>query len=306
MATLLRARDGESFVLGAPTLVGRDEACDLVLRDARVSTHHGRFVYEQGEWHYEDLGSRNGSSVGGRPLQPNQPLRLAQGDALVLGTAAETWTVHRLGPPTLLARSRSGEVATGTDYLSLPDPTEPLATVYQQATGRWVVEGPSGVRPLAHREQLVVGEAVWRVFLPGTLLSTQEDHARQLEVGEILLDFAVSADEEDVVITVEQGGRSIPLKARSHHYLLLTLARERLRDAGREGVPRAEHGWVHQTDLCRMLGLDASVVYLQVHRARRQLEKAGIGRAFDLVERRSGSGQVRIGVASLRVRAQGS
>ncbi len=56
-----------------------------------------------------------------------------------------------------------------------------------------------------------------------------------------------------------------------------------------------------QDDLCRMLGLEASVVYLPTHRARRQLEAAGIVRASDLVERRTGSGPLRIGVSDFFV-----
>ena len=301
MALLLRARDGERFVLGSPTLVGRDDACDLVLADGRVSQHHGRIAHEAGRWSFEDLSSRNGSSINGRPCTPNPPQPLAEGDVIVVGTADESWTVHTLGAPPLLARSARGAAVTGTAYLGIPSAEEPVATVYAQATGRWVVEMAGGVRPVEHREQLVVAGTAWRLFLPGNQARTLEDQDRPVGLEELSLHFAVSADEETVSLTLEQGARRIPVKARTHHYLLLTLARERLADAARGEVPPAEQGWVYQDELCRMLGLEANVVYLQVHRARRQLEAAGIVRAFDLVERRSGSGQVRIGVAQLTV-----
>ncbi len=301
MSMLLRARDGERFVLGSPTLVGRDDACDLVLSDGRVSQHHGRIAHEAGQWTFEDLSSRNGSSVNGRPCTPNQPQPLAEGDVVVVGTAEETWTVHRLGSPPLLARSARGATVTGEAYLGIPSAEEPVATVYAQATGRWVIEMAGGVRPVEHREQLVVAGTPWRLFLPGNQARTQEDQHRQLGLEELSLHFAVSADEETVALTLEQGSRRISVKPRTHHYLLLTLARERLADAERGEVSAAEQGWVYQDRLCRMLGLEASVVYLQVHRARRQLEAAGIVRAFDLVERRTGSGQLRIGVSKLTV-----
>jgi len=301
MAMLLRARDGARFVAGTPSLLGRDDACDLVLPDSRVSQHHARLTFDGEGWCFEDLGSRNGSSINGRPAAPGETQVLSTGDVLVLGTPAETWEVHRLGPPPLLARSAGGATVTGNDYLGIPSADEPVATVYRRSTGRWVVEMPDGVRSVSHREQVVVGGTVWRLFLPGTLQRTQEDQERQLGIAEIRLCFTVSSDEEEVAIVVEHGERRTPLKTRSHHYLLLTLARERLEDAQRDDVPPAEQGWVYQDDLRRMLGLEASQIYLQVHRARRQLESAGIVHAFDLVERRSGSGQLRIGVSDLSV-----
>ncbi|MEC7948827.1 MAG: FHA domain-containing protein [Myxococcota bacterium] len=301
MAMLLRRRDGARFDGGTPSLLGRDESCDLILTDSRVSQHHARLTFDGEGWHFEDLGSRNGSSINGRPAAPGGTAILSVGDVLVLGTPAETWEVHRLGPPPLLARSAAGVTTTGSDYLGLPTADEPVATVYQRNTGRWVIEMPEGVRSVSHREQVIVGGTVWRLFLPGTTPRTLEDQDRQLGIEEIRLCFTVSSDEEAVEIVLEHGERRTPLKTRSHHYMLLTLARERLRDAAQAGVPIAEQGWVYQEDLCRMLGLEASVVYLQVHRARRQLEAAGVVRAFDLVERRTGSGQIRLGVSDLSV-----
>ena len=209
--------------------------------------------------------------------------------------------MHRLGPPPLLARSTRGVTVTGTEYLGLPTEDAPAATVYAQPTGRWVVEMAGGVFPVDHRQQIVVAGTPWRLFLPGNQARTQDDQDRHVGLEELSLHFTVSADEETVVLTLEHGARRIPIKSRAHHYLLLTLARERLADAERAEVSPAEQGWVYQDQLCRMLGLEASVVYLQVHRARRQVEAAGIVRAFDLVERRSGSGQLRIGTSQLAV-----
>ena len=300
MAMLLRTRDGARFVLGTPSLVGRDDACDLVLSDARVSQHHARVSFDGTAWQFEDLGSRNGSSINGRPVDPGGSQPLSEGDILILGTPDERWEVHRTGKPTLLARRGDGTTVSGDEYIGLPTAEDPLATVYRRATGRWVLENEQGVRSVSHREQVVVGGTIWRLFLPGTSLRTEEDRERQVGIGEIRIEFTVSSDEEDVDIVVEHGERRTPLKSRSHHYLLLTLARERIA-AARDGVPAAEQGWVYQDDLCRMLALEASVVYLQVHRARRQFEAAGIQRAFDLVERRTGSGQIRIGVPGLHV-----
>ena len=306
MALLIRQRDGARFLASDLNLIGRDHACDLRLADERVSQHHARLVLHAGEWRFEDLGSRNGSSVNGRPSTPGSSRVLSVDDVLVIGTPNETWQVHALDAPGLLARSAHGAVVTGDDHLSLPSAREPEATVYRQPTGRWVVEGPDQVRAIRHRDQLVVQSIPWRVFLPDTQRATVESDHRSLGIREVALHFSVSSDEEDVEITLRSGTRDQILRQRSHSYLLLTLARERMADQARSDLAEAEQGWVYRDDLCSMLRLSKSVMFLQIHRARKQLEAAGVASAFDLVERRAGSGQLRLGVARLEVVRRGA
>ena len=63
---------------------------------------------------------------------------------------------------------------------------------------------------------------------------------------------------------------------------------------------------MYRDDLCKMLRVSKSVLFLQIHRARKQLEAAGVANAFDLVERRAGSGQLRMGVAQLEIHRRGA
>lgn len=305
MALLIRQRDGERFRPGDLNLIGRDSACDLCLADARVSQHHARLVLQGKRWQLEELGSRNGSSVNGRPVSPGSPCLLSVDDVVVLGTPDESWQVHELSPPGLFARNASGTTVAGQDDLSLPTTAQPEATIYRQSTGRWVVEGPDEVRPIGHRELIVVQSIPWRVFLPDVQHATREAGDRALGIREVSLRFSVSSDEEDVEITICSGMRREQLRQRSHSYLLLTLARQRLCDRAQGGVSEAEQGWIYRDDLCRMLRVSKSVMFLQIHRARKQLEAAGVANAFDLVERRSGSGQLRMGISQLTVERRG-
>jgi hypothetical protein len=57
----LLIRDGETL------LVGRDPECGLALEDSRVSSRHARLVWTGSAWTLEDLGSKNGTTVNGRP-----------------------------------------------------------------------------------------------------------------------------------------------------------------------------------------------------------------------------------------------
>lgn len=62
----------------SPVVVGRDPSCEVVLADHRVSRRHARFQYaEKVGWSVEDLGSKNGTLLEGRP---------ASGDLLDSGT----------------------------------------------------------------------------------------------------------------------------------------------------------------------------------------------------------------------------
>jgi FHA domain len=69
---------------GAPRelLVGRHQACDVVLEDLAVSRRHARLVHRDGTWVIQDLASRNGTLVNGVRVGRTE---LRPGDRLLLG-----------------------------------------------------------------------------------------------------------------------------------------------------------------------------------------------------------------------------
>ena len=73
--------------------LGRELGNDVVLGDASVSRRHAELRWEDGHWYLIDLGSTNGTFVGGVRIS-RQPLR--QGDRLRLGAATLDF---RAGPP---------------------------------------------------------------------------------------------------------------------------------------------------------------------------------------------------------------
>jgi hypothetical protein len=72
----------EVKVEGQPLTMGRAPDNGLVLRDARVSRHHGRFVNRHGALVYTDLGSTNGTRVNGIRVDE---FVLGAGDRLQVG-----------------------------------------------------------------------------------------------------------------------------------------------------------------------------------------------------------------------------
>ena len=56
-------------------VAGRSEG-DLLFEDTELSGRHCRFFLEENKWHFEDLGSTNGSLVNGAEQLPNAPPHL--------------------------------------------------------------------------------------------------------------------------------------------------------------------------------------------------------------------------------------
>ena len=68
---------GQTIPLGAePLVVGRAPDNAVVLQDDYVSSRHARFFAQDGRWYVEDLGSTNGTQVGGNRIANQVPLHV--------------------------------------------------------------------------------------------------------------------------------------------------------------------------------------------------------------------------------------
>ena len=84
-------------VEGSEVLVGRDPACGIFLEGdgaKTVSGRHARFFFEDNKWYVEDAGSRNGTYVGSRKLDPGARHALAVGDVIGLGLTGTQLSVR--------------------------------------------------------------------------------------------------------------------------------------------------------------------------------------------------------------------
>jgi hypothetical protein len=289
-----------ALLLPERCLVGRSRSCDLVLSAGDVSGEHAVVQWSADHWELRELGSRNGSFVDGTRVAAGERAPLQVGMRLRFGRLAAVWTLEDVSPPQLMATALAGgecRVAEG-GYLALPAESPTLA-VYQAATGEWVMEQDGATRPVADRDVLEAG-GLWRVHLPSALGGTWEAAVDLAIVARLRLSFRYSRDEEQVELVAYCGERRIDLQVRVHHYPLLLLARRRLADIA-AGVPAAEQGFMKQDELLAMLRLKEDHLGIYIHRARAQLGKAGVVDAAALVERRSGTGMLRIGVAALEL-----
>jgi len=84
----LRQSEGDTARLGwtggRPYLVGRDLDCDVLLDlDLGVSRRHAQVSFEDGGWCLTDLGSKNGTQIGGIPISGRT--RLSDGVRMRVG-----------------------------------------------------------------------------------------------------------------------------------------------------------------------------------------------------------------------------
>jgi pSer/pThr/pTyr-binding forkhead associated (FHA) protein len=74
--------------MGTSTRIGRATDNDIVVSDASVSRHHASIEYRNGSFVLRDLGSQNGTWLGGQRVTEAP---LGGGDALRLGDASFTF-----------------------------------------------------------------------------------------------------------------------------------------------------------------------------------------------------------------------
>ena len=285
--------------------MGRSEGCDLQLDDPRTSNLHASLRWTGHRWVLRDLGSRNGVFVDGRPVEG--PVAIDEGSGIGFGAPGGDWVLVDGGAPVAFAEAVDGSVsvAGSAATLGLPDAAAELVSLSRTSQG-WVAEQGAELVPVADREVVFAGGR-WRVHLPPPAMDTTLAADAQVHLPEVQLRFYVSQDQEHIEIEVihAQGSARVPHYAANE--LLLVLAYARLEDP--EG-PEIERGWVYFDDLMSRFRMapdspkDQNRMRQWIHQCRRRFERLDLIDGERIVERRSGTRQVRLGVS--RVELTGS
>lgn len=300
MATL-RHSSGREEILRSESQVGRSQSAAISLPSAWVSSQHAVIRWNGSSWEVRDAGSRNGTYVNGRSVEAGRWVPLQQADRVAFGRIDDEWEVWDVSSPAPFARSGRTLVRSEDGLLVLPSAEQPELLVYCKEDGIWVAERGDDLEIVGDGRTVLVGDEPWQLFLPLVIPATRDARARL--ISRCKLYFQVSQDEEHVDIVAETETGQIAMAHRAHHDLLLTLARARLEDTQRNTTPISEHGWLYQEEVARDLKIRQLHFNMAIHRARAQFREAGFVDAEDLFERRRGSGQIRIGVPVIEVRA---
>jgi len=304
VAILEHTKNARRVALSTTCLVGRSALCSLRIADRRVSSEHARLSWDGASWNLKDLGSRNGTYVDGQRLEGGASAGLRRGATIGFGRDDAMWCLADDSAPQVLARHEpTGRWLGGEEgLLVIPSDEAPRAVIFEQAPGCWVAEREGDVERLEDQQILVVDAEPWRVLLPTSPESTwAESSERALDVSAIGLKISVSSDEELVQVSIVSDGQALPMRCHSQQYLLVVLARRRLRDRREGGHSDGEEGWIHVEDLCALLQTNLNKLSVDVFRLRRQFTKAGVAGAKGIIERDLPSRQLRLGVHDLEI-----
>lgn len=296
------------MVLLAQHVLGRDRTCSTVLTDAEASRLHASILWTGHRWELRDI-SRNGTLVDGQRVPTNVAIVLGLGQRLSFGPdATSQWEVQDIAPPgpLLLPMDAGAPMALCRSNL-LPSAEEATVSIVREAHGQWQCTTEQGSRLLQEGDELTFGGRRWRFFAAAAdndQVTLEPPPGQSAPSTPCHLRFSVSLDEEHVHLDMTYANRALSMGERSHHYLLLTLARIRAESA-RKGLAVRDQGWVSHDRLGKMLGLDGSHVNIQIFRLRQQVIQA-LGRDQvppPLIERRRG--ELRLGDCVIEIR-QGS
>lgn len=113
---------------------------------------------------------------------------------------------------------------------------------------------------------------------------SQADNA--LSSADLQFHFQVSPDEEHVFVKVQADNKRLDMGERVHHYPLLLLARKRCHDL-KNGFDMMSQGWMDVDYFKTLLGVNNTVLNMQMYRAKNQLSALLPGK-LPLIERRCG------------------
>lgn len=301
MGLIKHLASGRTIVLAAHALVGRAPGCTVRLSDPASSSDHASISWNGDRWEVRDLGSTNGTFVDGAPVPPKERVQLSRGSVFRFGCDAERWELVDERGPVVIATTEAGELRVAEDgLLVLPNASEVLVSIVLNSQGVWVFEAADGSRRRArHAERITVAGQTWELTVPPDSPVAGTYKAKQrLSLSTLELRFHVSQNEEHVRVDVVDGETVLALRERTAFYVLLLLARERLKDAAAGKLRVEEQGWYTMEDLTRDAHVDEKPLNTMIHRVRKDFAKLGIEGAEGIVERRKGL--LRIGTGRLR------
>ncbi|OWQ48461.1 hypothetical protein CDL60_06130 [Roseateles noduli] len=302
VAILINQASGRRIALLTQHVFGRERSSTTVLDDAEASRLHASIRWNGLRWELHDH-SRNGTMLDGRRVPSHGAVALSPGQAIAFGAGdSSTWRIHDLDRPGPMLLSLDGNEAISLSRSNLlPEAEAANVFIVQESDGVWQCISEDGTRALGDGDEVNVDGRRWRFHSGAGQITEEVSTSAASAVPACLARFDVSLDEEHVKLRLNHGGHELDLGERTHHYVLLVLARLRIDDQAR-GLAAPDQGWVYQDRLSRMLGLDPAHLNIQIFRLRRQLAQA-LGQDLAppaLIQRRRG--ELRMGDVTTEIR----
>lgn len=308
MAYLSNLTSEEIFPLAAHHTFGRLAASvNTYIDNPCVSKLHAAVEWNGRSWCIKNLGL-NGTWLNEGLLEAGDMPELAINDRIRLAEQSDAgFRVLDLAPPVDMlwpVNVKQPQPIYLSRYHLLPDARTPELALYEQDQ-QWYLEQINSTdeqqrHTLHHGDLVQLNNEYWK-FLPALVYGPTEARAFQAQkLSDFEFVFRLSLDEEITELELQLAQQKIDLAARSHHYLMLQLARHRAEDAA-QGLDNKSQGWIYAEQLATELGLDSTHMNIQIHRARKQVADC-LPNAMDhqcLLERRGG--KIRFGCEKFKI-----
>ncbi len=314
MAYLFDVAAQAYFPLAPHHTFGRlGSAVDTHLDKPYVSKLHAAIEWNSRHWRIKNLGL-NGTWVNGIALEQGNSQELNLNDVIHFAKLTDAgFQVMDLTPPADMLWPLDLTHIEGiiqplylTHYHLLPDAHLPeLALYYDEQDQQWYLETINDEqephrRPLHSGDKVQINNMPWK-FMRAQIYGPTEAHSHPLQkLNDLEFVFNLSLDEETTQLELHLHQQTIDLAVRSHHYLLLQLARHRAKDAAK-GLDDKSQGWIYADQLGSELGLDATHMNIHIFRLRKQLADSlpnMLGQQY-LLERRGG--KIRFGCEKFKI-----
>lgn len=303
MAYLRNLQSDEKLYLLTHHTFGRhSEALDTCIRSPEISRIHAAIEWSGEHWQIRDLG-RNGTWLDQHKLAAAENCTLKLQQTINFANHPQNnWYVENLDAPCNLLLGKNSDSATQalSSYHLLPNSEKPLAALsFSNIRGEWLLEMLSPTFNSSEESEVVIiashgfielNHYQWQLFLNTEQTQTLAQINQQARAEDCKFHFEVSLDEEHTQLTICNQSEKISLGERSHHYLLLHLARLKAEHA-KQGLHSKSQGWINNELLAKELGIDVSHINILIFRARKQIYHAfpdTLG-LTDLLQRRRGA-----------------
>lgn len=279
MAYLIDEQKLEKVYLKSYHTIGRFKYnVDTLINSPEISRHHAIIEFTQGHWLIRDV-STNGIWINDKKISKNLPYQLCLNDKVDFAAPGRSsFVVGDLSTDCqfLVSQSDSGKVIEIKDQLLLPNEKEASHIAYfDSMLNYWFLEDLF----TNDRQVLIDGGLIsifndqWQFYCSSPSTITKQLKNEVAQNVDYALSFNVSLDEENTHLTLNVADQTVDLGTRSHHYLLLLLARTRILDK-EAGLENELQGWMYREELAKALGVQMNHMNIMVHRARKQLADA--------------------------------
>jgi len=304
MAKLFNHKSNEYIILRSLHLFGRHSGnANTVLTNPEASRLHASIQWNGSVWLIQDTSS-NGTFINKKLMAKGKKIRLTIKDAIQFGTLkSANWVFIDNSPPKslLVSLDNKDDCIELDGIVVLPSPKNPIITLYQLMDKQWVYEDASGMNILQTGIKLNLNDGFWYFVNADTMDETKKTYNNhQHSKDTIKAVFTVSQNEEHVEMFIHSDNQLIDLGERIHHYLILTLARKRLKDF-KNGIEEIEQGWIDKNILAQQIGMDENHINILIFRFRKQFLKLipPSLHLFQLIERRRGN--IRFAIKNIEI-----